>query len=200
MEVEASRSLRVLRSALIVVQIAAILVAGLWTYMKFIRTEAPLFKNSAKADHELHAPIPLPDGCRRQFSVTLTNTGKTTFEVKKVVMRFWRFTFDRKHDEPVKVLDLREIEKQPEQFKQEFKVTDSGSGDKALINPYLGQYRPGELYRHTWDLLLDDSGDDWFYVKAEMFIDNMDKATKIAGDWGPVCGESARDHTNPEYD
>jgi hypothetical protein len=56
--------------------------------------------------------------------------------------------------------------------------------------PFLGTYRPGEEYSHTFALLFKKEPDAWIFLKTEIFIEGETRP-KVVGGWGAVCGPKA---------
>ena len=76
-----------------VVQICAILVAGYWTYHKFIQTEAPSLETRANVRSELSwNPSSNPRYCNAKFKVHVENAGRSSFDVLSVHVRAWKFS------------------------------------------------------------------------------------------------------------
>ena len=181
---EKSRFFRGLEALQIIVQIIAIFVAGFWTYLKFIRTEAPLFENSARVSRSLNAPAEQGGACLRSFNVTFENTGKSVFTVKRVLTRVWKFSLQR--DKDVTLVDLDKIEAEEPVFKKEF--PDPALNDNTRPAPFLKRYRPGEVYSHDFQFLFKrKEGEAWIFVKTEIFLDGEAKP-HVAGAWDPICG------------
>ncbi len=105
-----------------VVQIFAILVAGYWTYHKFIQTEAPSLETRTQVMSELNwNPSPNLKYCNANFTVHVENKGQSTFEVSSVHIRAWKFNdAPAKEDTVATFLDPLEIETGPTFFDREF--------------------------------------------------------------------------------
>jgi hypothetical protein len=202
---EKDRWLAWLEGAKIIFGMVAVVVGGYWTYLKFIRTEAPLFEKTAKIDWYLSDPVNEPEGCSRYFKIHFVNTGKTVFTVTRVVTRGWKFYFRPDNAKFAKLLDIDEIETQDRPvFEKEFpdpkfkKVREKPpwyavlqryrrDDEKPRWYPLLGTYRPGEEYSHTFVLLFKKEQGAWIFLKTEIFIDG-ESEPEVAGDWGAVCG------------
>lgn len=180
---EKDRSFRILEKTKIIVEILAILVAGYWTYLKFIRTEAPLFETNASIDRDLSPAEDRGGSCLRFFNVTLENTGKSAFTVERVVTRVWKFPLQE--DKAVEFVDLDRIEAQEPVFQKEF--PDPAFGDKARWYPFLGRHRSGETYSHSFQFLFKKEVGAWIFVKTEIFIEG-EAEPEVAGMWDSICG------------
>jgi len=71
-------------------QIAAILVAGIWTLLIFIRTSAPNLEPKPAVTSEIAwTSFPTTDACNAQFSVTIKNLGQRSFNIEDAVVTVW---------------------------------------------------------------------------------------------------------------
>ena len=185
MSEEKDRLLQTLEKLWKIVQIAAVLVGGFWTYVKFIHTEAPLFETNVRMTRSLSDPKGTPGGCIRSFSVGFENTGKSVLTVRKVLTRGWKFDFQRGKDRFAELLDLDKIQAQGQElFRKEF--PDTRFPDAAWF-PFLGRYRSGEKYSHEFSLLLKNEDDAWVYLQTEIFVEG-EARPKVSGMWAAVCG------------
>jgi hypothetical protein len=205
---EKDRWLARLEGAKIIFGMVAVLVGGYWTYLKFIRTEAPLFERTTKVNWYLSDPVDEPEGCSRYFNVYFMNSGKSVLSVTKVLTRGWKFYFRPDNTKFAKLLDTDEIETQDQPvFEKQFPDPkfEKPKGkppwyallrrywrdeEKSRWYPFLGTYRPGEEYSHTFVLLFKKEQDAWIFLKTEIFIEGETKP-KVVGGWGAVCGPKA---------
>lgn len=180
---EKDRFFRILDAAKIIVEIIAIFVAGYWTYLKFIRTEAPLYETNTSINWSLSPPEERGGNCLRFFNVTLENTGKSVFTVERVVTRVWKFSLQE--DKAVVFVDLDRIESQKPVFQKEF--PDPAFGDKTRWYPFLGRHRSGESHGHDFQFLFKKEAGAWIFVKTEIFIEG-ESEPEFAGMWDSICG------------
>lgn len=168
-----------------VVQIAAVLVGGFWTYAKFIHTEAPLFERNVNMTRHLSAPRHTPDGCIRSFTVGFENTGKSSLTVQRVVTRGLRFAFHRQGKAFAALLDIDVIQRRgTEVFSKRFPDPDFPD---AVLVPFVGKYRAGERYSHEFRLLLAPEDAAWIYLETAVFVEGEPKPY-VSAMWDPVCG------------
>ncbi len=72
------------------VEVIAIIVAGIWAYSKYIETDKPLFepRASSKSDFEWYQ-IPQSESCLARFGVTIKNIGRHPFKMNQATIRAW---------------------------------------------------------------------------------------------------------------
>ncbi len=149
---EKDRLLQTLDKLWKIVQIGGLLLAGFWTYAKYIQTEAPFFEPSVTMNRDLSPATETPDGCSRAFTVGFENSGKSVLTVRKVITQGWRFNFQRSESAFPELLDLDKIKVQGQVvFLKEF---PDPSYPNATWFPFLGRYRTAEKYSHEFLLLL----------------------------------------------
>jgi hypothetical protein len=169
-----------------ITQIAAVLVGGYWTWLVFIRTEAPLLEVNSRVDRSLSAPVPHADGCLRTLWMNLVNTGKSAFTVEKAVTRGWKFSMHREDRAFAELMDLERIEAQDPLFTKEF--PDPATQGRARWYPFLQRYRAGESYSHDFVFLLKKEAGAWIFLKTEFFLKG-EAMPRVGGVFEPVCGE-----------
>lgn len=77
-----------------VVEIIALVVAGLWAYSKFAETEKPSLETRGRMESTLKwYPVASPTHCLGQFAVSLTNIGQTSIDIDRVRLRIWVVPF-----------------------------------------------------------------------------------------------------------
>jgi len=104
-----------------VAQILALLVAGIWTYEKFVRTESPLHTPKGKTSGELIWEATAdPSICQANFILRLENTGTQPFTVSSVKVSAWLFEPPISPDTPLAFLDEAEILRSKPDFERSF--------------------------------------------------------------------------------
>jgi hypothetical protein len=71
-------------------QIAALIVAGYWTYVKFIKTEAPSLETAARLQFSDLKVYPTGDSCRLKIRAIMHNDGHTIFWLRRFQIQGWR--------------------------------------------------------------------------------------------------------------
>jgi hypothetical protein len=160
-----------------VVQIIAILMAGIWTYLVFVRTEGPLLEARASAQSDLvWYPFSTSDACLVQFSVRLDNIGKTSFRIDRVRLRAWSFDREPPTDEGMRFLDLEKIQANEPDFTKEYR-----SG------PFIQRYAPSESFHHTFEWVIRRREGPELFLQIDFFEGNSSKTSSHTGKWSPVC-------------
>jgi len=73
-----------------IVEIAAILLGGYWTYDKFIKTEKPALERNFKAEGTLMwQEVSDPDVCMAIVHIQLKNISKSKIQITKVKRYAW---------------------------------------------------------------------------------------------------------------
>ena len=82
-------------------QILAIGIAGVWTYQKFMKTEAPSLELHPDVSSDLTwGRTHQADQCKANFIVYVANKGRTSFTVEKVEIRAWEIAAPGKVSKP----------------------------------------------------------------------------------------------------
>jgi hypothetical protein len=69
------------------IQVAALVVAGYWTYTRFIRVDAPALETVARVEMKDPFFTAHDDSCRVKIGVVVLNEGHTSFEVGRTDSR-----------------------------------------------------------------------------------------------------------------
>lgn len=167
-----------------IVQIAAVVIGGLWTYAKFFATEAPLFSSRGETSSEFHGPsFAAYDACDAHLRVTFKNTGKSPVNIRKVVVGKVSFNFANVVDEEYVDVNLMEAELQEHGDKISY-------SDDADGGPLVRLYRPGEASTHlfSWRLQPDERQDSWMYFKVGLYERLQDARPRwFEQGWAPAC-------------
>jgi hypothetical protein len=72
------------------VQVAALMVAGYWSYTRFFKVEAPSLETVTRVEINKLRYTPSVTSCRLTIPVVIYNEGHTSFDVGRVQLRGWR--------------------------------------------------------------------------------------------------------------
>jgi hypothetical protein len=72
------------------VQVAALVVAGYWTYTRFIKVDAPSLEPVARVEYQGPYFAPHDDLCRVKMGIVIHNEGHTSFDVGRVQVQGWQ--------------------------------------------------------------------------------------------------------------
>lgn len=171
-----------------VVQVAAIIVGGYWTWYKFIRTEAPALETRADVSSEITwYPSPIPKSCYAHYSIHIQNVGQSSFTVDSVHIRAWQFELSLPQNSSAKFVDLHEIEKGPTFFDQNYRSTI-----------LLGIYSPGVKANDTVSWIVRRVPNSLVLFKTEFYLNQKGEPRSQkpveeteswdTQDWEAVCG------------
>jgi len=173
-----------LEALLTVVQICAILVAGCWTYYKFIRIDVASLETRPHIASELSwHPSPTPKHCNAEFTVHVENEGRSEFDVSSVHLRAWQFNAPGKENSPAIFLDSDEIEQGPTFV------------DKELTSGKLvGPYSPGVKADYSFNWAVQEAPHSMALFSADLQIKGQDKKGHeretgwTTENWQEICG------------
>jgi len=108
-------------------QIAAVLVAGWWTYHLFVKKEAPGLEARGSASSEIKwQSISGSSDKEVDFQLLLQNTGMTSFNVSKIRVRGWEFDMSSGADK-IRFLDVNQIKTEPPFFNKTYELDQMSS-------------------------------------------------------------------------
>jgi len=167
-----------------VVQICAILVAGYWTYYKFIQIDVSSLETHAHITSELSwHRSPNPKDCNAEFTVHVENEGKSPFDVLSVHMRAWKFNSPSREGSAAIFVDSDEIEKGPTFFDKEF---NSGR--------LVGSYAPGVKADYSFNWAVQGAAHSTALFSADVKIKGQNKKGReketgwTTENWQEICG------------
>jgi hypothetical protein len=79
-----------------IVEISALLVAGIWAYDRFLKVDEPSLRTNLSVSAELHRDAALSSPqCLMGVQTKVENIGKTAFRIDRVVQTVWRIPDSR---------------------------------------------------------------------------------------------------------
>lgn len=85
-----AKSKDVLEIVRTIVEIVALIVAGIWAYSKYLDIEKPLLALRLKSNSDLGwYQTRQPDSCLARFGVVFKNIGTTPIQIDRVTIRAW---------------------------------------------------------------------------------------------------------------
>lgn len=110
-----------------IAQICAIIVAGWWTYHKFIKTEAPSLELRADVMSNVNwVPSSNPEYCQANFRIQVENSGKSSFDLGSIHVRAWKFDVPANENAAATSFDNDQIKKGPTFFDRTFRTAPTG--------------------------------------------------------------------------
>jgi hypothetical protein len=167
-----------------IIEIGAILVAGLWTYEHFLRVDAPSLRTNLAVGAELKREAALDgDRCLMGVYTRVENIGKAEVSIERVVQTVWRVPDNRlwMGTGPSRFVNVESMLKQ----KDEFPPLDSvefKSGDSLAYH-----YAPGASAEFTFTWLLPEMPlSDTVLVRFDFDVNGM-PGLDFKFVWGKPC-------------
>jgi hypothetical protein len=179
--IESARNLsEMLKNA---VTILAIVIAGFWTYTKFIRVEAPTLEPRGSASSSIYWNDLEGGKCEAVFDVNFANTGNTSFDVTKLEVRGWKFRRNWITGQFATYLDIDEVRNKGELIFQKT-YSERLSGGNHM---FIGHYSPTNTFRHSFVFSIDKAPDQNVYFEADFYINGNDQIQSYSGSWDSTC-------------
>lgn len=113
-----------------IVEVIAIIAAGVWAYTKFVETEQPSLEFRGHVKSELTWIHPSdPSYCIAQLKVALKNIGKKDFDVTSVKLRVWLTPLPSLTSEMVEYVD-------PTRFQEGAPILEREMKSSGLLGHY----------------------------------------------------------------
>jgi hypothetical protein len=163
-------------------QIAAILIAGWWTYHLFGEKDAPGLERRGNTFSDLKwFETAGSEDSEVDFFVTLENKGTTSFDVAKVRVRAWEFDYGNAK-EHLEFVDLDKVRAKPTFFDKEYPLT------KESVYPFPSHFAPGAVAVNSFVWLLKDPDCKKRVCFLAEFLKPGDKSpTWWTYQWGQEC-------------
>lgn len=160
-----------------VVQIGALIIAGIWAYSRFIRTEEPAQRQNFATDQEIKwADAPTESACYAILGVTFQNISRSEVPIEKVVRRAWVLPLPS-FDKSIAYIDPERMANVP--------AADSGS---YTDGPFVQTYPPQARVRQELVWMLRRSAGLALF-RIDLYADSTDaEPTDWIYDWDEVCG------------
>lgn len=157
-----------------VVEILAIIIAGMWAYSKYIEFDKPMeIRTSSTSDLEWYK-IPNKDNCMGRLGVTIQNIGTKPFHINKVIVQAWLIDKDAMNH-PFKFISLQ---------KEKKTLLDEQRFDAKHWTSLIGTYAVNEDNQNDFTYLMKNTHDSvaYFVMKATGPDINIEE-----GRWGFTC-------------
>jgi hypothetical protein len=159
------------------VQVLAIIIAGIWTYVIFFKKDAPSLESIVNLSSNLRKQNTLNANVNEfTFDVTFKNNGISAIDIRKVRISVWKFNLDIKSISALTYIDMEQIQEDGNRiFEKEYpgKHTDRSAD---MIYPFLGHFSPQEPYHHAYQWFIPKGADDESVCfKIELYKDFSDK-------------------------
>ena len=107
-----------------VVEVLALIVAGLWAYAQFQETESPSLELRSFSESRLSwFGVANPKYCGGQFGVSIRNIGKKSFEIKSAILRVW-LVDQHSFDQEISYINPKDFRTEKPFFEKQFSDVD----------------------------------------------------------------------------
>jgi hypothetical protein len=161
-----------------IVTAMAIVVAGYWTYHKFVREEEPTLEIRARTSSRITWDSIDNDSCAALFDVKLENIGTTMFAVHQIDVSGWLVQRKLVGAEETRWFDAQTLERTPPFFT---KSLTSGS--------FIAKFPPGTWDKDTFEWWIRRPADESRLVYFRIaFLDEHNQVMAFETDWDAICG------------
>jgi hypothetical protein len=177
-----------------IVEISAVLVAGIWTYDHFLRFDEPSLKTSFRFKAELERdPILTSPNCLLIVKANAENFGKTDFSIKRVTQRIWQVSDgDLWTTAPgaARFIDLESLTKEDPAKRPMLANPKVSEPDGPLAYRYV----PGASASYDFPWALHETSDT-IVVRFDFDID--DDQSDFFFTWGKPCVQESTSERQP---
>jgi len=168
------------------VQVAAIIVAGWWTYNLFVQKDAPGLEARGNATSRTYwnAASDSPDSdWELEFNVLLENKGTTSFDISKVHVRGWEFDPPNREGD-LTFFDPEAVQRGPTFFDHVYDIKP------GQVLPFPSHYPPGASYENAFVWLVKPDCNKRVYFEAEFYkMGKSDAPNWSTYSWGKKCSK-----------
>jgi hypothetical protein len=173
-----------------IVEIIAILSAGIWAYYTFVLKDAPGLEKRVKTESELiWNDVRGTETCEAENKVAFENIGSVAFDISKVRVRGWIFsTITLEDKEIAKYLDVNAILAKETPFFERTFENKEGAFPMGWA-PFLGHYPPGATWKHSFQFVMKPVLNNWVLFLVEIYEKGNDEEPLDATyQWELICG------------
>jgi hypothetical protein len=173
-----------------IVEIVAIVLAGMWAYYTFGLKDAPALEKRIKLESELAwNGAKGTETCEAEHKVNFENIGSVPIDIAKIRIRAWLFpSIALKRNEQARYLDVNSVLAHTFPF---FSKEYDGSNKTASVlwAPLLDHYPPGTAWKQSFQFVMKRVPDTWALYLVDIYEKgHEDKPFDSTYQWGPVCG------------
>jgi hypothetical protein len=169
------------------VEIVAIILAGVWAYNRFIWMESSALEVRADSGSEISWSDHTNDTCIASFEAHIENIGITSFDITKVAVRGWLFEAREQGDEIATYLRMEDLQINGELFFNEEYTDTYLSYDNTKI-PFLARYPPGARFFHTFQWRMNHTPGKWVLFRLDFHTkDGTIEKQWYTGRWSQLC-------------
>jgi len=179
--------------------IIGIVLAAMWTYQMFIKKDAPSLESRINLTSSLNLRSMNGELCDADFRVDLENTGISSFEIRRIRIRAWKFDRNQLGGTAATYIDPNEIINKGEQILIVEHTAEEVASDPAKLAPFIKSYSPGDKFGHSFDVVVkknvpayvpvESKSDLWLFFLAELYTKHNQPPHKwYTGGWSQMCG------------
>ncbi|WP_126454405.1 hypothetical protein [Sulfuriflexus mobilis] len=162
-------------------QILALIVAAVWTYLLFIRTEVPSLEFRANTSSSLEWHDLDSNRCIASFRVDHENTGRSSYDVAAYRWRVWEYAAPDS-GKKIDYIDLQAIQDQAPLMERV--VPD----EERKAGPFITHYPPGTAFGHNFEWVVEKQPHRFLFFRLDLAVDGIkNKESWHTGSWGVAC-------------
>ena len=171
---------RKLGMASTMVQILAILAAGLFAITKFGIFDRPTLENNLRVSGSLDWTARGQNYCLADLGTEVTNMSKSDIAIGQVRAQAWLMNEPATHQGSIEYFDL-------------FRIAETQTPIRTVEyvqGPLLQLYVPGQSSHHTFEWFIERKKDTYVFFKVAVFKNQGDKEpVDFQYQWDLVCGD-----------
>jgi hypothetical protein len=162
-----------------IVQILAILAAGIFAFFKFVVFDEPSLKKNINVSGEL-GWLKRPEYCVAVLNIEVKNISKSNVEVKEVRGRAWLVDEPSPGQKDLSHYDIRSMTNDNNAL-DPFTDTDG---------PLVQVYSPGQAFHHTFEWVVKRQANKNVLFAIKAFGPDEEKLLDQQYQWDVICGEN----------
>jgi hypothetical protein len=168
------------------VEVVAILVAGWWTYSRFIKIDEPALKENFGFESTLAwHPSKDASSCVAEDHFKITNQSKSPVDVRRVLRRAWYV------ERPVTERGAGITYFDPMEQALTTKPADEHWYGKN--GPFVQTYPPGASSDYSFEWSVENRPNTYVLVRLDLYADSEAKELlDLRYDWGPPCDNQSQ--------
>lgn len=166
-------------------QIAAIVIAGFWTYHLFKQKDAPGLEIRGGASADLTwSRLRDTSNYLVDFHATISNDGTTSFDVSRIHVQAWEFDPDTQQ-EGLNYVDPEIIRSRKPFFEKTYQLSETSS------SAYPSHYPPGASRGNSFGWIMKPDCKKWALFSADVYIKGQEETPRWnAYRWWQQCPNS----------
>ena len=188
------------------VEIAAIVIGGIWALYTFVLKDKPSLALRRKATSSLEWKMTRDKNiCDAAFNITLENTGSSTFRIKKAHLKAWICDeLTLAPGQTAKYVDADNLKRSGIVFFEKTYLYTGNDDIENLGKPFIGRYNEGAIWNESFEFLMkpDPKKIALFYITFYE-ADHEEEPFEWTYQWDYIGGVDSNENKNainPEKD